>query len=240
MNAHPAITASDVARAASLARRAHDGQADKVGDPYIEHPAEVADRVSDQAPIVQVVAWLHDVVEDTDVTLGDIDEQFGPDVAAAVDAISHRPHEPRTEYYARVKANPTALRVKEADLATNTDPWRTRRLDIPTRERLATKYAKAYDALGLARSAPLLPDGRIPVNVGDFATRGGWETVLIAWVGDGPHDVVAVFTVPQRGYGVERGTAALPTLLNYHGVDPDRGHFFSLPGEWVVTDALHD
>lgn len=51
----------------------------------------------------RIVAILHDVVEDTDITLDDISYRFGEVIADAVDAITHRKNEPREEYYTRVK-----------------------------------------------------------------------------------------------------------------------------------------
>ena len=64
-----------------------------------------------------VVAWMHEVVEDTEVTLQEVEQQFGSTVAAAVNAITRRPEDVDTDYYARVKANTIALNVKAADLA---------------------------------------------------------------------------------------------------------------------------
>lgn len=75
-----------------------------------------------------VVAWLHDVVEDTPVTVEDVDGAFGSQVSDAVDAITRRTAE-TDDYYARVKANSIALTVKAAD---NTDPLR-RLIWRPTR-----------------------------------------------------------------------------------------------------------
>ena len=79
---------TDVEAAKALATRAHEGQTDKAGLPYITHPERVASRL--QSPEEQVVAWLHDTVEDTAITLTTIESQFGPETAAAVDAISRR------------------------------------------------------------------------------------------------------------------------------------------------------
>lgn len=231
------ITYDHVEAARALARRAHAGQVDKAGRPYIEHPAAVSDRLPPDHPVLQVVAWLHDVVEDTDVSLEEVRRHFGAEVADAVDAITHRKHEPRDDYYARVKANPAALRVKEADLATNSDPWRTRLLEPAQRERLARKYAHAYEVLDLTSPAPLVPDGRIPVTVGDFARRSPRDEVIVAWVGQGPEDVTAVFT---RSFdGQFRGTAAVAGFVEYHGLVDD-AHVHSLPGDWQVTDPQWD
>lgn len=134
----------DLAR--SIATKAHEHQVDKIGQPYIGHPARVAERVrGDDA--AEVVAWLHDVVEDTDVTLDDLRRHFPGMIVDAVDAISKRSGEPIDAYYARVVANPVARAVKLADIADNTDPRRSALLDEPTRTRLAAKYAHAKGAL---------------------------------------------------------------------------------------------
>jgi hypothetical protein len=228
---------ADIGRARELATAAHDGQVDKAGRAYLEHPAEVAERVRGESAVVQVVAWLHDVVEDTEVTLDRVREQFGDEVASAVDAITHRGGEPRVDYYARVAANPTALRVKEADLADNTDPWRMRRLEPVLRARLAKKYAGAYAALGLTPAEPIVPAGRILVTVGDIIARGR-DKAIIAWVGEGPKDVVVVFTACDDGQF--RGTAAVRGALEYHGLWDDEGHVFSVADTWTVSDPQWD
>jgi (p)ppGpp synthase/HD superfamily hydrolase len=101
-----------------LARKAHEGQLDKGGRPYIEHPLTVERLVS--TPIERIVALLHDVVEDTDVTIDDL-EPFGKEVVAAVDAITKRSGEKLEDYLSRVKANAVARAVKIADLTHNSD-----------------------------------------------------------------------------------------------------------------------
>jgi (p)ppGpp synthase/HD superfamily hydrolase len=58
-----------VVRAERFATRWHAGQTDKLGAPYISHPRRVAARLT--VPEQQVVAWLHDVLEDTGATLHD-------------------------------------------------------------------------------------------------------------------------------------------------------------------------
>ena len=74
----------DVRTARTWAEKRHEGQADKSGKPYVEHPARVAGRM--ETPEEQVVGWLHDTVEDTGLTLQEVEAQFGPATAAAVDA----------------------------------------------------------------------------------------------------------------------------------------------------------
>jgi (p)ppGpp synthase/HD superfamily hydrolase len=132
--------------ARDIATRAHQGQTDKAGAPYISHPARVAARVAGD-PEAEMVAWLHDVAEDTSVTLEELARDFPAQVVAAVGAITKRPDEDRDTYYRRVAADPLALKVKYADLADNSDPDRLALLDEPTRERLLAKYAHAREVL---------------------------------------------------------------------------------------------
>ena len=139
-------------RARDIATRAHRGQTDKTGADYIDHPRRVAERVrqyaaADQQEAAQVVAWLHDVVEDTGVTLDDLREDFPANVVAGVDAMTRRPGEDGDDYYRRVAAPPLARAVKQAGLDDNTDPARTALLDEDTRGRLARKYAHAREVL---------------------------------------------------------------------------------------------
>ena len=104
----------DVAAARALATKAHEGKTDKAGLPYITHPERVVSRMEN--PEAQVIGWLHDTVEDTPITLRDIEATFGPETAAAVDAISRRDGEPWSDYLERVAANPMARQVKISDL----------------------------------------------------------------------------------------------------------------------------
>lgn len=86
--------------------------------PYITHLMLVARHFTEEDEIV--VALLHDIVEDTAVTVENIRQAFGDVVAEAVDAITKRPHEwYLSEYLDRVLANPIALKVKIADLQEN-------------------------------------------------------------------------------------------------------------------------
>ena len=88
----------------------HKEQTDKSGLPYVFHPWHVAESMDDE--ITATVALLHDAVEDTALTLADIEAAFGPETAAAVDAISRREGEAWEDYIARVKANPMATKVR--------------------------------------------------------------------------------------------------------------------------------
>jgi len=139
--------------ARTLAIRAHRGQVDKAGeDYYLAHVSDVAYRVGED-PLDRTVAYLHDIVEDTPWTL-DALAHIGflcTGILNSIDAITHRPGEPRDDYYGRVKANPRARRVKLADIASNLDPDRLDLLDEATAARLVRKYAHALDVLGPGR-----------------------------------------------------------------------------------------
>ena len=134
----------DVAGARALAERAHEGQVDRAGLPYVGHPMRVAGRM--ETPEAQVVGWLHDTVEDTDVTLRDIEAAFGSETAAAVDAISRRKGEKWGDYLARVKANPIATEVKLSDLIDNSNLSRLPRVTLRDVER-QKRYNKALKYL---------------------------------------------------------------------------------------------
>jgi (p)ppGpp synthase/HD superfamily hydrolase len=136
-----------VERARAIALRAHQGQVDKAGRSYLAHPERVAQRVLGEGA-AEAVAWLHDVLEDTEVTSADLSaEGIDPEVIAAVEALTRLDGEPTESYYARVAADPLALRVKLADLADNRDPARLALLDAPVRDRLAAKYSHAAQML---------------------------------------------------------------------------------------------
>lgn len=133
-----------------IATEAHADQKDKTGHPYIGHPTRVAERTRTPGGADDAVAtaWLHDVIEDTDITGDDLIAQGIPaHVVAAVEALSKRSGEAPEDYFSRVNAEPLAIRVKHADLDDNTDPERVARLDDALRERLAAKYLRARQLL---------------------------------------------------------------------------------------------
>lgn len=137
-------------RARHVAFKAHLGQVDKGGEAYIGHPARVAEAVRKAGydHDVQAAAWLHDVVEDTTVTLDDLRRQgFSERIVAAVDALTQRKKEKAQDYYARVLQNDVAHVVKWFDIADNSSPARMARLAPETQERLAAKYVVARERL---------------------------------------------------------------------------------------------
>lgn len=108
---------TDINLAQVVAMKAHRGQVDKAGKPYITHPERVAACMDDDAE--KVVAWLHDTVEDSSIKIQDIESLFGPETADAINAITRRPCENWDSYLERVKENEMARRVKIRDLIDN-------------------------------------------------------------------------------------------------------------------------
>ncbi|MBD0324019.1 MAG: HD domain-containing protein [Aldersonia sp.] len=136
-----------IAAARAIAQRAHDGQTDKAGEPYIGHPLRVAARVHTAEQ--KAVALLHDVLEDTAVTAEDLlAERIPADVVAGVIAMTKPPG--TTNYadaIARAAADPLARVVKAADIADNSDEARLSRLAPEQADRLRRKYAEGRQLL---------------------------------------------------------------------------------------------
>ena len=125
-----------------LAATAHAGQRDKGRPelPYLTHPMRLLATFDDD-PIRQMIAVLHDVVEDTDITLDDLRRRGAPPrVVDAVALLTHDKDEPRPEYLRRIRTNADALAVKLADNADNSNPERLALLDPTTAGRLRSKY----------------------------------------------------------------------------------------------------
>ena len=115
-------------KAIEIAARAHTGQVDKAGEPYILHPLRVMSQVTGRHE--RMAAVLHDVVEDTSVTLEGLRSQGFPEpVLEAIEALTKRDGETRIEAARRARANPIAREVKIADVRDNMD---LRRIPYPT------------------------------------------------------------------------------------------------------------
>jgi (p)ppGpp synthase/HD superfamily hydrolase len=139
--------------ALGLAIEAHRGQVypSPNPEPFILHPLRVM--LSVPSGIAQIVAVLHDVVEDTDVTLSSLEEMgFGRPILEAVDCLSHRPGEAYEDYIRRLAANPIARQVKLSDLRDNLT---NNRALPPNRENLAriARYERAQQTLTQLTSA---------------------------------------------------------------------------------------
>lgn len=131
-------------KAMRIAYDAHAGQLDKCGQPYIFHPFHIAEQMDDEASTC--VALLHDVVEDSDVTLDDLAREFPSDVVEGVRLMTREPAADYFDYVRAIKGHPLAQKVKLADLAHNSDETRFAGCEDVTREMLdkrCEKYARA-------------------------------------------------------------------------------------------------
>lgn len=105
-----------------LATNAHAGQFDKGGKPYILHPLKVMHYLRTEDEELQCIALGHDIVEDTEVTYKDLQDQgFTDRIIEGIRALTKNTGETYEEYKQRVKGNPDAVKVKKADLRHNTD-----------------------------------------------------------------------------------------------------------------------
>ena len=131
-------------KAMCLAYRAHHGQLDYNGVPYIFHPIHLAESMDDEFSCC--VALLHDVVEDTDVTLDELKAIFPPEVT---DAVALHEDVDYFDYVRTIKNNPIARKVKLADLAHNRDQSRCVGSGLSEERKAAwrLKYEKATKIL---------------------------------------------------------------------------------------------
>lgn len=150
---------------------AHLLQTDKLGAPYILHPLDVMIRVQRRGGTIAqlIAAVLHDTVEDTNITLDHIEQAYGEEVAAMVDAVTKRPGESYPEFIGRIIATTESLwasaegrwsswmvhpqrsgpaLLKLCDIDGNTEPERLLAIpDQATRDRLMAKYIPAKGRL---------------------------------------------------------------------------------------------
>lgn len=132
-------------RAMCIAYAAHHGQTDKAGVPYVFHPLHLAEQMTDEASTC--AALLHDVVEDTDVTLDELRAEFPPAVIEAVRLLTHEKTTPYLEYVRALMDNPIARAVKLADLAHNSDESRWPGATDVQRAYFREKYRRARELL---------------------------------------------------------------------------------------------
>ena len=132
--------------AMEIAYRAHHGQRDKGGMPYVFHPYHLAEQMETELEVT--AALLHDVVEDTDVTLEAL-RQAGitEEVLAVLDRLTHRKGEAYMDYIRRLLPDPTARKIKLADLNHNSDMSRLRPEDQEKVQYFQEKYRPALELL---------------------------------------------------------------------------------------------
>mgnify|MGYP002870196899 CR=1 FL=1 len=135
-----------ITKAFNFARQAHKGVRRLSGEPYIMHPIAVAQIACAEIGLGSTsicAALLHDVVEDTDYTIGELREMGFPKPAIdAVELLTHDEAVPYMEYVAKLKDDPIAKAVKLADLKHNSDLSRIDHVTEKDLQRIE-KYRKA-------------------------------------------------------------------------------------------------
>ena len=129
-----------IEKALEIILKYHKGQTDRAGLPYVLHPIQVMTFVDTETE--KVVALLHDVVEDTDMTLDHVKEIFGDTVAEAVGLLTHKKGDSYTVYVEKLAHHPIARKVKMADLRDNLDVTRLEEVSGKDARRMC-KYLRA-------------------------------------------------------------------------------------------------
>ncbi|WP_342417116.1 HD domain-containing protein [Paenibacillus sp. FSL R10-2782] len=135
----------NIETAIATAAQAHQGQTDKGGQPYIFHPLQVMNRVEHMDE--KIVAVLHDVLEDTEVTADQLKEAgFGKHIIEAVEGLTRNEGEEYSDFIRRAKNNPLSRAVKIADIQENMN---LDRIPHPTEKDTARieKYRQALQEL---------------------------------------------------------------------------------------------
>ncbi len=134
-----------IERAIQLSLDTHKGQQQRNGAPFILHPLYVMQQVKGE--VLQTAAVLHDVVEDSSLTLEDLKKEgFSDEVVKLVDAMSKRPDEDYEQYIQRLARTPAAIPIKLADLRHNMDALRL--VDFTEKDGLRfQRYHRAYRQL---------------------------------------------------------------------------------------------
>lgn len=130
-----------------IAIHAHETQKDKSGEPYILHPLHLMTQFKDETS--QIIAVLHDVVEDSDYTLRSLALIFSEDIIAALDGLTHRKEEDYFEYIERIRTSAVRdiiIPIKIADLCHNSDISRLLYITEKDIQRME-KYNKALGIL---------------------------------------------------------------------------------------------
>lgn len=147
-----------VNRAEEFAKKAHSKQQRKNGEPFINHPQRVVEAIEMTPRIYNLVedmdmlyacAWLHDVVEDTDITIEDIQQEFGKDISDTIEILTRPEGMSYDEYGMRIQhsMNPYAMAVKYVDLFDNLSHIGDGAFKKEKEEILEKRWAKLFDHL---------------------------------------------------------------------------------------------
>ena len=138
---------TNLEKAIAIAVEAHAGQVQKNGDPYVLHPLHLMMQMETEAE--KIAAVLHDVVEDTEWSLADLQaEGFSDEVLVAIGLLTCQPHMTYEQFIEEIAPNPLARKVKLADIAHNMDVRRLPTITMKDVDRLI-QYRAAFERLQL-------------------------------------------------------------------------------------------
>lgn len=143
--------------AIALAAKVFDGKFDKGGSPYMLHCLQVMYWVDQSDSELMQIAVLHDVVEDSDLTINDLQQMgFSERVLKALECLTHHKQESYDNYIRRVATNADSIKVKLADLRHNSDITRMKGLREKDIKRLE-KYHRSFNFLSQLNGFNLNP-----------------------------------------------------------------------------------
>lgn len=208
-----------VAKARAWAVKAHAGQKDKAGEDYFKaHVTVVAEGVKGD-PIAEAVAFLHDTVEDTSVTIEDIRTGFPKEVADAVEALTRKKGMSYAEYLWHIQQNHTAIKVKLSDLRNNMDLSRLPHTPTKKDAERTRKYKRAYTILSSANGVNAIN----PYALYDYLLARNWSvdrkstrTPVLEAPG-GYAEIMVPFDLALADYEVKMADA-LGKLHSYEGI----------------------
>jgi len=139
------MSENNLAKAIQIASAAHENQVDKANAPYILHPIRLMLKFSSVEE--QIVAVLHDVIEDSDMTIDDLRKKnFSDDVLTAVDLLTKKPGQDYQNYLEKISENNLARKIKIEDIKDNLNLTRLTSVSAQDLER-AKKYHVALQFL---------------------------------------------------------------------------------------------
>jgi len=146
--------------AQAVAEMKHKDQMYGENEPYTKHLAHVAEvllRFKFDSDDLQVAAWLHDVVEDTDMTLFQVEVMFGRNVADLVGRVTNEPGQNRKERHAKtypkIQASMDATTLKLADRIANVES------SVESNDKKLQMYRKEHEAFKSLLYKPGVHDG---------------------------------------------------------------------------------
>lgn len=130
------------AKAMKLAYEYHDGQLDKAGLPYIFHVYAVADKCTSEYSTC--VGLLHDILEDTNIEYGLLEQEFPAEVVSAVEILTRGRGVTYKDYIKNIVRNKIATEVKLRDLENNMNKQRSDLIPGGKKDSLVERYEWAY------------------------------------------------------------------------------------------------